>query len=244
MPDNYKFYRPSVNDMNIASIAWGFSLGVCIFTGAKGAKQTVKSWKRGTRTNIYLILLWTEWASSTIMSAITWSYLREYIKPGFAVFFVIGMVPYHAWLTGGAFLTVDDSLSLGRSDSNSPADHHQPNLDPNGGTAECVEAQAERLPDPPVHQHQRLLRLDTCPITDQPKVEGYQQHLGSNREGHLLADRCGPQLLLYPSGPISTHRQRPHQVQPTLPIQLANDWCLHDHGCTCWTLASYHVPLD
>ncbi|RSL50768.1 hypothetical protein CEP53_008695 [Fusarium sp. AF-6] len=89
MPDHYQFYKPSVNDMNIASIAWGFSLGVCIFTGAKGARQTVKSWKRGMRTNIYLIFLWTEWASSTIMSAITWSYLREYIKPSFAVFFVI-----------------------------------------------------------------------------------------------------------------------------------------------------------
>ncbi|KAM5341881.1 hypothetical protein ACJ41O_014912 [Fusarium nematophilum] len=89
MPDDYEFHKPSVNDMNIASIAWGFSLGVCIFTGAKGAKQTVKSWKRGTRTNIYLILLWTEWASSTIMSAITWSYLRQYIPPSFAVFFVI-----------------------------------------------------------------------------------------------------------------------------------------------------------
>ncbi|KAF4467481.1 hypothetical protein FALBO_5618 [Fusarium albosuccineum] len=89
IPADYKFHKPSVNDMNIASIAWGFSLGVCIFTGAKGARQTVKSWKRGMRTNIYLILLWTEWTSSTVMSAITWSYLREYIKPSFAVFFVI-----------------------------------------------------------------------------------------------------------------------------------------------------------
>lgn len=179
MPEHYKFYKPSVNDMNIASIAWGFSLGVCIFTGAKGARQTVKSWKRGMRTNIYLILLWTEWCSSTIMSAITWSYLREYIKPSFAVFFVIGMASH--WSTVVAFsLTCCDSLPLGRSDSNPTTDHHQPNLDSNGSPAKCVEAQAWCLPDSSVHQYQRLLRLDTCPITDQPKVEGCQQCLGSS----------------------------------------------------------------
>ncbi|KAF7547237.1 hypothetical protein G7Z17_g7876 [Cylindrodendrum hubeiense] len=89
IPDDYKYSKPSKDDMNIASIAWGFSLGVCIFTGAKGVRQTVKSWKRGRRTNIYLIMIWTEWASSTIMSAITWFYLRGHIPPSFAIFFVI-----------------------------------------------------------------------------------------------------------------------------------------------------------
>ncbi|KAF4981962.1 hypothetical protein FZEAL_2308 [Fusarium zealandicum] len=89
LSDHYEFHKPSNTDMNIASIAWGFSLGVCIFTGAKGTKQTVKSWKRGTRTNIYLVLLWTEWFSSAVMSAVTWCYLRQYIAPGFPIFFVI-----------------------------------------------------------------------------------------------------------------------------------------------------------
>ncbi|CAM1505176.1 Fc.00g108130.m01.CDS01 [Cosmosporella sp. VM-42] len=89
IPEDYVFKKPSANDMNVASIAWGFSLGVCIFTGAKGLRQTINSWKRGRKMNIYVILLWTEWASSAIMSAITWSYLREYIEPGFPVFFVI-----------------------------------------------------------------------------------------------------------------------------------------------------------
>lgn len=93
LSDHYEFHKPSTNDMNIASIAWGFSLGVSIFAGTKAAKQTIKSWKRGTRTNIYLILVWMEWTSSVIMSAITWLYLRQYIPPGFPVFFVIGMSP-------------------------------------------------------------------------------------------------------------------------------------------------------
>lgn len=94
LPDHFELKKPSSNDMNIASIAWGFSLGVGIFTGAKGLKQTIKSWKRGTRTNIYLILLWLEWTSSTIMSTVTWLYLRQHIPPGFPIFFVIGMSPW------------------------------------------------------------------------------------------------------------------------------------------------------
>ncbi|KAM0202483.1 hypothetical protein ACHAPA_010584 [Fusarium lateritium] len=89
LSENYEFHKPSANDMNIASIAWGYSLGVSIFAGTKATRQTIKSWKRGTRTNIYLMLVWTEWASSVLMSAITWCYLRQYIPPGFPVFFVI-----------------------------------------------------------------------------------------------------------------------------------------------------------
>ncbi|KAM0489655.1 hypothetical protein ACHAP8_012350 [Fusarium lateritium] len=89
LADDYEFHKPGNTDMNIASIAWGFSLGVSIFSGTKAMRQTIRSWKRGTRTNVYLALLWTEWASSVLMSAITWCYLRQYIPPGFPVFFVI-----------------------------------------------------------------------------------------------------------------------------------------------------------
>ncbi|KAF4341026.1 hypothetical protein FBEOM_5077 [Fusarium beomiforme] len=77
------------NDMNIASIAWGVSLGVGLFTFAKGSRQTIKSWRRGRRMNQYIILLWLEWTSSCIMSAVTWCYLRNYIPGGFPVFFVL-----------------------------------------------------------------------------------------------------------------------------------------------------------
>ena len=41
--------------------------------------------------NPYIILLWMEWASSSIMSAITWCYLRSYIPGGFPFFFILGM---------------------------------------------------------------------------------------------------------------------------------------------------------
>jgi len=77
------------NDMNIASIAWGISLGVGMFTFVKGLRQTIDAWNRGKRFNHYVILLWLEWASSCLMSAVTWCYLRNYIPGGFPVFFVL-----------------------------------------------------------------------------------------------------------------------------------------------------------
>ncbi|KAF4997647.1 hypothetical protein FGRMN_3679 [Fusarium graminum] len=89
LSDNFEFHKPSFNDMNVASVAWGFSLGISIFSGTKAAKQTIKSWQRGTRTNIYLMFVWAQWASSVVMSAITWCYLRQYIPSGFPFFFAV-----------------------------------------------------------------------------------------------------------------------------------------------------------
>ncbi|OBS17811.1 hypothetical protein FPOA_09541 [Fusarium poae] len=77
------------DDMNIASIAWGISLGVGIFSSTKAIRQTMDSWSRGRKMNHYIILVWLEWTSSCIMSAVTWCYLRNYIPGGFPVFFVL-----------------------------------------------------------------------------------------------------------------------------------------------------------
>ncbi|KAF4456394.1 hypothetical protein F53441_1464 [Fusarium austroafricanum] len=87
-PD-FKEVDAGENDMNIASIAWGISLGVGIFTLAKGLQQTIKSWRRGRKMNHYIILVWLEWMSSCVMSAVTWCYLRNYIPGGFPVFFTL-----------------------------------------------------------------------------------------------------------------------------------------------------------
>ncbi|KAL6925223.1 hypothetical protein FSST1_002497 [Fusarium sambucinum] len=77
------------DDMNIASIAWGISLGVAIFTSTKAIRQTMDSWSRGRKMNHYIILVWLEWTSSCAMSAVTWCYLRNYIPGGFPVFFAL-----------------------------------------------------------------------------------------------------------------------------------------------------------
>ncbi|KAM0561999.1 hypothetical protein ACHAPJ_002441 [Fusarium lateritium] len=85
----YKDVAAGENDMNIASIAWGISLGVALFTFAKGMRQTIRSWRRGRKMNHYIILLWLEWTSSCLMSAVTWCYLRNFIPGGFPVFFTL-----------------------------------------------------------------------------------------------------------------------------------------------------------
>lgn len=96
----FKEVSAGANDMNIASIAWGFSLGVAMFTFAKGMRQTIKSWLRGRRMNHYIILIWLEWTSSCLMSAVTWCYLRNYIPGGFPVFFVLSRLLQHLSICG------------------------------------------------------------------------------------------------------------------------------------------------
>ncbi|KAI5465369.1 hypothetical protein BGZ63DRAFT_469662 [Mariannaea sp. PMI_226] len=89
IPPWYVNEKADPSDMNIASIAWGLSMGVFIFSVAKGVRHTINSWKRGRRMNPYVILIWTQLVSSTTMSAIMWCYLREYIPPSFPFFFMI-----------------------------------------------------------------------------------------------------------------------------------------------------------
>ncbi|KAI0481907.1 hypothetical protein F4859DRAFT_476379 [Xylaria cf. heliscus] len=80
---------PSDLEMNIASIVWGVSLAVALFSASKGTRQSWKAWKRTGGINAYVLLLWTEWLSSIIMSAITWFFLRGAIPPSFPFFFAI-----------------------------------------------------------------------------------------------------------------------------------------------------------
>ncbi|KAI0441685.1 hypothetical protein F4803DRAFT_406663 [Xylaria telfairii] len=80
---------PSDLELNIASIVWGFSLAVALFSAAKGSTQSWKAWKRTGGTNAYVILLWAEWIASVIMSAITWFFLWGTVPPSFPFFFAI-----------------------------------------------------------------------------------------------------------------------------------------------------------
>ncbi|KAF5020953.1 hypothetical protein F66182_6999 [Fusarium sp. NRRL 66182] len=77
------------SDLNNASIAWGVSLGIGMFTCAKASQQTMRSWKRGRKMNPYIILVWTMWISNCVMTAITWCYLQNFISGGFPFFFAL-----------------------------------------------------------------------------------------------------------------------------------------------------------
>lgn len=75
VPPWYEEHPPSVNDMNIASMFWGFTLGVGLWSGVKGYRQTLASWRRIHRINTYVWLIWSEWIASMVIGIISWCYL-------------------------------------------------------------------------------------------------------------------------------------------------------------------------
>ncbi|KAH6949267.1 hypothetical protein DER45DRAFT_606670 [Fusarium avenaceum] len=89
VPDNYVDDLPNETDMNVASIAWGLSLGVLLFNVAKAVRQTRSAWTRRKQVTSYIALLWAEIISSTILGIMCWFYLEGTIQPSMQFFFFI-----------------------------------------------------------------------------------------------------------------------------------------------------------
>ncbi|KAF5632030.1 hypothetical protein F52700_6547 [Fusarium sp. NRRL 52700] len=89
VPDNYVDDLPNETDMNIASIAWGLSLGITLFNIAKAIRQTRSAWNRRKRVTSYIALIWAEIISSFILGVMCWFYLRGDIQPSMQFFFFI-----------------------------------------------------------------------------------------------------------------------------------------------------------
>ncbi|KAG5794569.1 hypothetical protein H9Q69_006385 [Fusarium xylarioides] len=89
VPDNYVDDLPNETDMNIASIAWGLSLGITLFNIAKAIRQTRSAWNRRKRVTSYIALIWAEIISSFILGVMCWFYLRGDIEPSMQFFFFI-----------------------------------------------------------------------------------------------------------------------------------------------------------
>ncbi|GJN69951.1 hypothetical protein PLIIFM63780_010390 [Purpureocillium lilacinum] len=68
IPEWYKVSAPSVDDLLIASIIWGFSL-------AAG------------RVNPYIVMIWAEWTVCTAIGVISWLFLKGILLASFWVFF-------------------------------------------------------------------------------------------------------------------------------------------------------------
>ncbi|KAM0217634.1 hypothetical protein ACHAQI_001683 [Fusarium lateritium] len=75
VPDRYVDDLPNETDLNVASIAWGLSLGVLLFNVAKAVRQTRSAWQRRKKVTSYIALLWAEIISSTILGVmfVWWS---------------------------------------------------------------------------------------------------------------------------------------------------------------------------
>ncbi|KAM0544095.1 hypothetical protein ACHAPJ_011977 [Fusarium lateritium] len=89
--DNYVREVPDEVDMNIASIFWGFSLGVAVFTLTKAGQQSWNAWKRCRRITPYVGMIWAVWFSSMILGILAWGFQRQYIDPSFGFYFSVAL---------------------------------------------------------------------------------------------------------------------------------------------------------
>ncbi|KAK5633803.1 hypothetical protein RRF57_009517 [Xylaria bambusicola] len=89
IPPWFQYVGPDKLEMNIASVVWGISLAVALFSASKASRQSWKVWRRIRGTNTYIVLVWVEWVSSVIMSVVTWAFLYGTIPSSFQIFFVI-----------------------------------------------------------------------------------------------------------------------------------------------------------
>ncbi|KAF4980296.1 hypothetical protein FZEAL_3667 [Fusarium zealandicum] len=89
VPERFKDDLPSEDEMNIASIVWGLSLGVIVFNCAKAFRQAKSAIQRRKRITTYVSLVWMEIISSFILGIMVWLYLRGIIPPSFQFYFFI-----------------------------------------------------------------------------------------------------------------------------------------------------------
>jgi hypothetical protein len=89
IPDHFVYHHATTSDVEVASITWGISLGVTLYTFFTAAKQTFKAWRRARRVTVYMIFIWLEWISSTIMGIISWLFMRGSIEPSLEYFLAI-----------------------------------------------------------------------------------------------------------------------------------------------------------
>ncbi|RSL68969.1 hypothetical protein CEP54_002592 [Fusarium duplospermum] len=91
IPDSYVREVPGEVDMNTASIFWGFSLAVAVFSAGKASKQSWRSWKRAKRVTAYVAMVWAVWFSSMVLGALAWGFQRQYIDPSFGFYFCVAL---------------------------------------------------------------------------------------------------------------------------------------------------------
>ncbi|KAJ4309601.1 hypothetical protein N0V84_011414 [Fusarium piperis] len=91
IPDSYVREVPGEVDMNTASIFWGFSLGVAVFSAGKAGKQSWRAWKRARRITAYVVMVWAVWFSSMVLGALAWGFQRQYIDPSFGFYFCVAL---------------------------------------------------------------------------------------------------------------------------------------------------------
>ncbi|KEQ64831.1 uncharacterized protein M437DRAFT_13838, partial [Aureobasidium melanogenum CBS 110374] len=91
LSDHYELQKVTLDDLTIASLCWGFTLGFGFLTTWKAMKQTTAMFRRYgvLKSNAYVWMIWAEVAVCLSFSIICWLYLRGIIAPSFAFYFSI-----------------------------------------------------------------------------------------------------------------------------------------------------------
>ena len=85
VPDHYVVVEPTLDDLIIVCIIWGFTLAISIFAATKAFKQSLSQWRRSRRIMPYVVMIWAEWIASLMIGILSWIYLRGYIQARLAI---------------------------------------------------------------------------------------------------------------------------------------------------------------
>ncbi|KAF8860889.1 hypothetical protein BDZ45DRAFT_587603 [Acephala macrosclerotiorum] len=89
---NYVLQPVTVDDLQLASLAWGFTIGFGFLTTWNAIRQTATIYRRYGHIKLnspYVVMIWLEILVCLIFSIICWLYLNAIIHPSFAFYFVI-----------------------------------------------------------------------------------------------------------------------------------------------------------
>ncbi|VUC24557.1 unnamed protein product [Clonostachys rosea] len=92
VPENYVLQPVTTQDLVIASLALGFTMGIGWLTAWTALKQTTSSYRRigrGIAHNAYVVMIWGEIVASSIFAAMSILHLFGTIRPSFEFYFFI-----------------------------------------------------------------------------------------------------------------------------------------------------------
>ncbi|KAF3026330.1 hypothetical protein E8E14_003778 [Neopestalotiopsis sp. 37M] len=83
VPEWFREQPVTSDNMNLASIFLGLSLGVAIFSASKALRQSSQVWRRYGRLNTYITMIWLHWSANVALGFINWFYMWGSITPSF-----------------------------------------------------------------------------------------------------------------------------------------------------------------
>ncbi|KAH8661036.1 hypothetical protein BGZ61DRAFT_564503 [Ilyonectria robusta] len=92
LPDNFMLEEVTSNDLIIASLAWGFTLGIGWLTAWSAIQQTTSAYRRrgfALLRNPYIWMIWGEIAVCLGFGIICFMYILGVVPPSFAFYFCI-----------------------------------------------------------------------------------------------------------------------------------------------------------